>query len=120
MGKVFHRKLIRDNAPKKMHEAGVLFETRPLDEAGFKSELLRKVVEEAGELAVSETKDEIAGELADILDVLDQVREAFGVSEGELREARTRNAAEKGGFQQRYFLEWSEGGTYKKSTSGEF
>lgn len=53
MGKVFHRKLIRDNAPNKMREAGVAFETRRLEEAEFRSELLRKVVEEAGELGAS-------------------------------------------------------------------
>ena len=118
MTKICHDKLIRDNAPTKMRESGVLFETRELDELEFKRELLRKVVEEAGELAASETKDEITGELADILDVIDQVQAAFGVSETELGEARARNAAEKGGFRQRLFLEWSEGGTYKTTISG--
>jgi predicted house-cleaning noncanonical NTP pyrophosphatase (MazG superfamily) len=117
MTKILHDKLIRDNAPNKMRESGALFETRELDELEFKSELLRKVVEEAGELGASVTKDEITSELADILDVIDQVQATFGVCETELSEARARNAREKGGFRQRLFLEWSEGGTYKTTTS---
>jgi predicted house-cleaning noncanonical NTP pyrophosphatase (MazG superfamily) len=114
MAKVFHSKLIRDNAPNKMRKSSVAFETRLLKEAEFRKELLRKIVEEAGELGASETKEEITGELADILDVIDQIQNMFGISEIELREARGRNAKEKGGFLQRFFLEWSEGGTYKK------
>lgn len=110
MGKVLQRKLIRDNAPNKMREAGVMFETRQLDELEFRSELLKKVIEEATELGTSETKIEISGELADLLDVMDQVQNSFGITDTELREARALNAQEKGGFQQRFFLEWSEGG----------
>jgi len=56
MRKVFHRKLIRDNAPDKMQEAGVVFETRSLDDIEFRDELLRKVIEEAVDLGDSETK----------------------------------------------------------------
>lgn len=113
MTKVLHSKLIRDNAPDKMREAGVVFETRQLEEIEFKNELLKKVMEEAAELGASETKEEISGELADILDVIDQVQRMFGISDIsdiELREARALNAKEKGGFRQRLFLEWSEGG----------
>jgi predicted house-cleaning noncanonical NTP pyrophosphatase (MazG superfamily) len=115
MGKVLHRKLIRDNAPNKMREAGVLFEARQLDEPEFKSELLKKVIEEATELGASKAKGEILGELADILAVLDQVQETFGITDVELREARALNSKEKGGFRDQCFLEWSEGGNYKSA-----
>lgn len=74
MAKVQHHRLIRDNAPNKMREAGVIFETRQLGEPEFKSELLKKVVEEAGELGASQTKLDILGELADLLAVLDQIQ----------------------------------------------
>jgi predicted house-cleaning noncanonical NTP pyrophosphatase (MazG superfamily) len=50
MTKVLHRKLIRDNAPEKMREAGVVFKTRQLEEIEFKNELLKKVIEEAVKL----------------------------------------------------------------------
>lgn len=113
MRKVFHRKLIRDNAPDKMQEAGVVFETRPLEDAEFKNELLRKAIEEAVELGDSETKEKITAEVADILDVIDQVREMFGIRKTELKAARALNSKQKGGFRQRLLLEWSEGGNYK-------
>jgi hypothetical protein len=64
-------------------------------------------------LGASETKAEISGELADILDVIDQVQRMFGISDTELGEARALNAKEKGGFRQQFVLEWSEGGVYK-------
>lgn len=115
MTKVQHRRLIRDNAPNKMRESGVAFETRQLDEPEFRTELLKKVVEEAGELGVSQTKTDILGELADLLAVLDQVQRTFAITDAELREARALNANEKGGFRERFFLEWSEGGNYKRS-----
>jgi predicted house-cleaning noncanonical NTP pyrophosphatase (MazG superfamily) len=117
MVKALQRKLIRDNAPNKMREAGVLFETRRLDDPEFKGELLKKVVEEATELAASESKAEIVGELADILAVVDQVQRTFGITDVELREARALNSKEKGGFMERYFLEWSEGGDYKANSN---
>jgi predicted house-cleaning noncanonical NTP pyrophosphatase (MazG superfamily) len=115
MTKVQHQRLIRDNAPNKMREAGVAFETRQLDELEFKSALLKKVVEEAGGLAASETKADILGELADLLAVLDQVQRTFTITDAELRKARSANANEKGGFRERFFLEWSEGGDYTRS-----
>lgn len=115
MTKVRHQRLIRDNAPNKMREAGVAFETRQLDETEFKGELLKKVVEEAGELGACETRPSLLGELADLLAVLDQVQKTFGITDAELREARAVNAQEKGGFRERFFLEWSEGGNYKRS-----
>ena len=115
MTKVQHRRLIRDNAPDKMREAGVAFETRQLDEPEFNGELLKKVVEEAGELGASETKADILGEPADLLAVLDQVQKTFAITDAELRDARVANAKEKGGFKERFFLEWSEGGNYNRS-----
>jgi predicted house-cleaning noncanonical NTP pyrophosphatase (MazG superfamily) len=108
MIKVFHYKLIRDNAPNKMREAGVKFEMRQLEEKEFKNEFLRKVIEEAGELGASTTKEEITGELADVLDVIDQVQGMFGITDNELQMARADNTKEKGGFRERCFLEWSE------------
>jgi predicted house-cleaning noncanonical NTP pyrophosphatase (MazG superfamily) len=115
MTKVQHQRLIRDNAPNKMREAGVAFETRQLDELEFKSALLKKVVEEAGELAASETKADILAELADLLAVLDEVQRVFTITDAELRKARVANANEKGGFRERFILEWSDGGDYTRS-----
>ena len=107
MGKVLHRKLIRDNAPDNMRKAGVTFETRQLEEVEFKKELLKKVIEEAGELCSSEGNENMAGELADILDIIDEIKKTFDISEAGLTKARAINAKKKGGFEQRILLEGS-------------
>lgn len=66
-----------------------------------------KVGEEAEELGAAERNEDIVAELADILDVIDAIKEMFGISETDLREAQAINAEKKGGFGQRLLLEWS-------------
>jgi predicted house-cleaning noncanonical NTP pyrophosphatase (MazG superfamily) len=53
----------------------------------------------------SESSHPALGELADLLAVLDQVQQTFGITDAELREARALNAKEKGDFSERLFLE---------------
>jgi predicted house-cleaning noncanonical NTP pyrophosphatase (MazG superfamily) len=91
-----------------MREAGVNFETRRLEGAEFKKELLKKVVEEATELGAAERNDEVVAELADMLDVLDQIKKAFDIDEAVLKKARAVNAEKKGDFCDQLFLEWSD------------
>ena len=115
MEKIFHRKLIRDNVPGKIREAGATFETRILDEKEFKEELLKKLGEETAELQNAPSKEGMVAELADVLAVIDEIKRAFTISDAELSEARRLNVGTKGGFKGRFFLEWSEDADNKSS-----
>lgn len=113
MKKIFYRKLIRDKIPAKMMRVGAAYEIRKLDEKEFEKELLKKVGEEAGELLVAKNKQKIMEELADVLDVAEEIRRHWKIKPSRLREKQKENALKKGGFQKRIYLVWSEDAGYQ-------
>ncbi len=117
MKKTYYYKLIRDRVPAKMDRLGKAYETKHLREKEFKMELLKKIGEEASGLISSylEKKDrkEMAGELANVQAVVDEVRRAFGIRPAELALALKENFRKKGGFKKRIYLVWSETDNYR-------
>lgn len=113
MKKIYYNKLIRDNIPEKMTRVGAAFEIRKLGESEFRKELLKKVGEEASGLLSAKKKTEIIEELADILDMCEEVRRHWKIKPSFLAAKRKENAAKKGGFKKRIFLVWSEDTGYK-------
>ena len=111
--KTFYRKLIRDYVPKKMESLGVAFEVRTLDVEEFRTELLKKVEEEASGVPQATTREELIGELADTLDVIEEIQRLEHIQTEEILEAQQKNAEKKGGFLERIFLEWSADNGYK-------
>jgi predicted house-cleaning noncanonical NTP pyrophosphatase (MazG superfamily) len=111
--KIFYKKLIRDKVPAKMDARGVSYEVRTLKQQEFKRELLKKAEEEASGVAASVKRVDIIAELADLIDVTDEIRRVFGISDDELQKAQKLNAEKKGGFEKKIFLEWSGDTGYK-------
>ena len=79
-----YNKLVRDRIPLIIREAGGLARVRRLGRAEAVALLKQKLVEEAFEVWNAADK-EIGEELADVLDVIDALREHGGISEEELR-----------------------------------
>ncbi len=113
MKKVYYRKLIRDLIPAKMDRVGVAHETRKLGKHEFEKELLKKVGEETSGLETAKNKKEIIEELADVLDVVEEVIKHWKIKPSCLREKQKENARKKGSFKKRIFLVWSEDDGYK-------
>ncbi len=113
VGKVYYRKLIRDLIPEKIAAAGAQCETRRLDDAEFQQELRKKVGEEASGIVAATTHEELIEELADTLDVIEEVKRTNGISEEEVAAAQATALAKKGGFAKKLFLEWSSDDGYK-------
>lgn len=111
--KVYYRKLIRDKIPEKIAAAGAECEVRVMDDAEFERELLRKVEEEASGVAAAVTKEEIVEEIADVLDVIREVKLRKGITDLEVRAAQERAYEKKGGFERKLYLEWSSDDGYK-------
>lgn len=119
-GKIYYHKLIRDNIPDKIRGKGEECEVRQItDESEFEQELLKKVKEEASALAMVRTKAEFLDELADLMEVLDALKELLAVSPEEVRATRVENQQKKGGFKKRYFLHWSSDSDYKSNESAQ-
>ena len=108
MNRVFYQKLIRDKIPERMDENGAQYEIQTLTETAFEKALLQKLKEEAEEVIKSESKEESVKELADLLDVIEAIKEQKNISQTEIIEAQEKAFAQKGGFKKRLFLLWTE------------
>ena len=114
MEKLNFNKLVRDKISDKLKEKGLKFETRELSDEEFLEELLKKIPEEVEELLQATTQEEFIEEFADIINLLEEVRDAKGILNVDLEKARRKNREQKGGFKKRHFLLWTEDDGYKK------
>lgn len=118
MSRVYYNKLIRDKIPEKIHRKGELCEVRRIvDDDEFEQELLKKVKEEASALSMVRTREDLLDELADLLDVLDALKEYHQLTSEEVHAVRMENQQKKGVFKERYFLHWSSDSGYKSNES---
>ncbi len=115
MKKIYYNKLVRDKIPDKIIKSGGSFEIRRMEEEEFETELLKKAGEEASGLMNAMGKKEIISELGDILDVLDEIKKHFKISDYAVKKSRKEEMSVKGGFQKRFFLIWSEDTGYKSN-----
>jgi len=113
MKKIYYNKLIRDKVPQKMELKGCQFKIKKLNRTEFEKELLKKVSEEAGGLLTVNGKKELISELADVLDVVDEIKKFKKITNKQITAAQKENFEKKGGFIKRIFLYWSADDGYK-------
>ena len=100
-------KLIRDRLPEIIQATDRHFEVEVMDEEAYRQALRAKVLEEAEEVAAA-GDDELAKEIADLLEVLDALCAAYGLEPEGVRSLQARRRAERGGFTGRLRLLWTE------------
>jgi len=105
--RVTYHKLVRDQMPAIIAAAGRQPVTRVLDHAGYEAALRAKLLEEAHE-AQAAPDGELASELADVLEVLKALAAAHDMSWEEVVSEAGRKRAERGGFDNRIFLEYAD------------
>lgn len=109
-----HGKLVRDGVPAKIKKTGAKVSARRMRKTEFRKELLRKLREEAREVAGAAKKRGQAGlgataeELGDLLEVARAIAAEFGIDWKQVKNARAVKANTLGGFRQKIFLEWTE------------
>lgn len=96
-----YNKLVRDNIPAIIEAEGLIARTRILNENEYVEELIRKLKEEVEEFTETPNTEE----LSDIVEVLEALRLAMGISPKTLEAARKRKADKNGKFQKRIYLE---------------
>lgn len=99
----YYNKLVRDKIPAVIHSKGNLCEIEVLQENDYIERLNKKLEEELQELENAKT-EEIAGEIADVIEVLIAIAEVNGISAGEIEKTRQMKLKERGGFNKRIFL----------------
>lgn len=103
--RIAYNKLVRDRIPEIIGAEGHQPVTRALDHTGYQAALRGKLVEEARE-AESAPEGQLALELADVLEVLQALASAYGMSWEDVLSEAERKRAERGGFDRRIFLEY--------------
>jgi predicted house-cleaning noncanonical NTP pyrophosphatase (MazG superfamily) len=108
MARTVYDKLVRDRIPEiiRRHGARCGIETFADDEP-FRRALRAKLVEEAQE-ALEASDADLATELADLLEVVDALIEAYGLKPDALHSLQAERRAERGGFAERLHLLWTE------------
>jgi predicted house-cleaning noncanonical NTP pyrophosphatase (MazG superfamily) len=113
MQKIFYNKLIRDKVPANITKAGASYSIKILNAKDFERELIKKVGEEASGLLKAKNKKEIIGELADVLDVIEEIIRIKKIKPTQIIKQQKINSKHKGGFNKRIFLFWSSDDGYK-------
>lgn len=113
MKRIHYNKLIRDKIPERIHAKGSDLKTRKLSPKEFEKELIKKVEEEASGLQNVRSTTELVNEIADVIDVLDEIRRIKHISASDIAEAQKYTFQQKGGFKKRLFLFWSSDDKYK-------
>jgi predicted house-cleaning noncanonical NTP pyrophosphatase (MazG superfamily) len=102
-----HHKLIRDRIPDILNREGVPFAVQPMSPEEYRQALRQKLVEEAIEAATADQAD-LVTELADLLEVIDATLMAYNLHCDRVLACQAQRRTERGGFQQRLKLLWTE------------
>jgi predicted house-cleaning noncanonical NTP pyrophosphatase (MazG superfamily) len=102
-----YSKLVRDHIPEIIRKRGGVCEAVTLSEEAYRQALLEKLVEEAREAAQAGPQ-ELATELADLQEVIDAVMAIHGIERDAVLAEQERRRAERGGFDRRIRLVWTD------------
>lgn len=109
MARIEYNKLIRDRVKEKIEAVGDTCEVRVItDSTELIEELRKKIVEEAGELAIASSREDFLAEYADLMIVLEALTKMMELTEVDIKIAIEENLKRKGSFDQKHFLIWSE------------
>jgi predicted house-cleaning noncanonical NTP pyrophosphatase (MazG superfamily)/uracil-DNA glycosylase len=102
-----YNKLIRDRIPEILDRSGTRYDVQEMIETEYLEALRAKVVEEAREVSEAPA-GEVTKEIADLLEVLLALQKHGGVDMGEVERIRKERLRDRGGFERRLKLLWTE------------
>lgn len=99
-------KLVRDKIPEIIYDLdGVSVPTRILeDDAEYEAYLRKKILEEAAELAATETNDHTIEEMADLEELVDALLTLKGLNREQVNVAQIEKREKRGGFTKRILM----------------
>lgn len=101
-----YNKLVRDKIPEIIKNNGEKAITHIADDQEYRKSIKNKFFEEVEELFTeTNTEDEIAWELADVLQLVYAVSDFKKISRSKLEEIRLKKLEERWGFKKRIILE---------------
>ena len=98
------QKLVRDNIVAQQTREGALPTYRTLNGAELAEALVAKLIEEAREIPIDDAR-EAAKEIADVQQVLDDLKRTLRISNEAVVAAQEAKLAKNGGFQKGHYIE---------------
>lgn len=100
------QKLIRDKILQLHFDAGHTVDYKKINGTELKTKLREKLHEEANEIPIREKcDDEIIEEIADVQQVLDDLKRQYDITDEQVRKAQQAKCNKKGGFVDGVFIE---------------
>ena len=91
-------KLVRDGFKSEYARSGQKAEYKELTIKNHKSELIRKIIEEALEIKITDSDDDLIKEIADIEQALDDFKKINGINDEQVQNAKQKKFDKIGGF----------------------
>ncbi len=107
MSRIIYNKLIRDRIPEIIEKTNHTYKVTLIPEDEFDNSLREKLVEEAQEAFTSDNESLIT-ELADIQEIILGLMKLHEIMPEELESVRLFRLQERGGFEKRLKLLWTE------------
>jgi len=104
-----YNKLVRDRIPEIIENCGKHCSVEIMPELEYRQALLEKLVEEALE-ARQASAEEFVAEIADLQEVIAAILNVWQISPELVRQLQRQRHVERGGFEQRLKLLWTEDG----------
>ena len=94
--------LVRNNRIQQMQDQGIVVNYQILDDEQYICELKRKIVEEANEVAVADSIEELSSEIGDVLEVIDHLIDVYKLDIDNIQKLKTDMQNRIGKFDKRY------------------
>lgn len=100
-------KLVRDKIVEHQIFSGAKPHYRQLDDKHHKEELIKKIIEESREIFKA-NPEEIAGEIADVQQAIDDLIEKYGLIRSDITKAQKTKNDKNGAFKKGLFVDYVE------------
>ncbi len=107
MRKIYN-KLVRDKIIDIILKDNGKPSFRTLDDNDFRIALKNKVLEEAQELSLAETREDVINEISDIVELIESILKNYNINKEELLNKKEDKKVKRGGFDKKIFLEYSD------------
>jgi predicted house-cleaning noncanonical NTP pyrophosphatase (MazG superfamily) len=107
MLKFTFNKLVRDKIVQHQIDSGAKPHYHRLDSSRHKAELIKKIIEEAQEIS-SANQENIAGEIADVQQAVDDLKAKLGLSDVDIAKAQKAKNDKNGSFKNGIFVDYVE------------
>ncbi|HSX32835.1 MAG TPA: nucleoside triphosphate pyrophosphohydrolase [Candidatus Saccharimonadales bacterium] len=107
MPKFKFSKLVRDKIVDNQTATGSKAVFRQLSPAEHKQELVSKIIEEAKEITQA-TQEEVAAEIADVQQAIDDLKELYGLNDTDIAEAQKAKNKKNGAFKKGLYVDYIE------------